>query len=51
MGDLGGGSLEIVRLHQATLKEKASFPLGPLALANQKNAHEVIASSLPSTSN
>lgn len=50
MGDLGGGSLELVHIDKAEPKEKTSFPLGPLALINQKDIHEVIQSALNSLS-
>ena len=33
MGDLGGGSLELVRLHGGKLGSHATMPLGPLRLA------------------
>lgn len=33
VGDLGGGSLELVRLRKGTLAKRASFPLGVLRLA------------------
>lgn len=33
MGDMGGGSLELVALHDGDLGESATLPLGPLRLA------------------
>ena len=33
MGDMGGGSLELVALHDGELGESATLPLGPLRLA------------------
>lgn len=34
MGDLGGGSLELVRLDRGAIAEQATTPLGPLRLAD-----------------
>ena len=41
VGDLGGGSLELVRVHAGVLGERASFPLGVLRLAAQRAKGEV----------
>ena len=35
MGDLGGGSLELVRLLEGRVEEKISLPIGPLNLASR----------------
>ncbi len=35
MGDLGGGSLELVRLDQGHIRDAVTLPLGPLRLANR----------------
>lgn len=37
MGDLGGGSLELVQLHEGRLGEAVTLPLGPLRLQEVSN--------------
>jgi exopolyphosphatase/guanosine-5'-triphosphate,3'-diphosphate pyrophosphatase len=37
MGDLGGGSLELVRLEAGRIREHVTLPLGPLRLAEATN--------------
>lgn len=37
MGDLGGGSLELVRLEAGQIREQVTLPLGPLRLAEATN--------------
>jgi exopolyphosphatase/guanosine-5'-triphosphate,3'-diphosphate pyrophosphatase len=51
MGDLGGGSVELVPIQAGTAEEGVSLPLGPLRLAdvaaeNPKRAREIIETSL-----
>lgn len=48
MGDLGGGSLELVRIQDGKLFEKTSLPLGPLALQglSREQTEHVIRKSL-----
>lgn len=46
MGDLGGGSLELVRLKKGTVRDHVTLPLGPLRLAaecgdDKKRAREI----------
>ncbi len=39
MGDLGGGSLELVRLEQGQIREQVTLPLGPLRLIEATNGN------------
>lgn len=39
MGDLGGGSLELVRLEQGKIREQVTLPLGPLRLVEATNGN------------
>jgi exopolyphosphatase/guanosine-5'-triphosphate,3'-diphosphate pyrophosphatase len=37
VGDLGGGSLELVRLERGAIQDRMSMPLGPFSLLGMKN--------------
>lgn len=43
MGDLGGGSLELVDLRAADLRDSVTLPLGPLRLAEVSNGDRALA--------